>query len=100
MRVRDQQREAKQKVGDVLPLPGGAVSPSDRDKLIAAEQIQQQIRGKVGDARDGMRAKADLLRATVLANNLPKSNTTDRVEIVANELGRTADRDLGTIEQN
>jgi hypothetical protein len=100
IRVRDQQRDAKQKVGEVIPLPGGAVSPADRDKLIAAEQIQRQVRGKIGDARDGMRAKADLLRATVQANRLPRSNMTDRVEIVATELGRTADRDLGTIEQN
>ena len=100
IRIRDQQRDAKQKAGDVVPLPGGAVSPADRDKLLTAEQTQRQVRGKIGDARDGMRAKADLLRATVIANNLPKSNTTDRVEIVATELGRTADRDLGTVEQN
>ena len=100
IRVRDQQRDAKQKVGDVVPLPGGEVSPADRDKLIAAEQVQRQVRGKIDDARDGMRAKADLLRATVAASRLPKSNTTDRVEIVATELGRTADRDLGTIEQD
>ncbi len=100
IRVRDQQRDAKQKVGDVVPLSGGTLSPADRDRLIAAEQVQRQVRGKVGDARDGMRAKADLLRATVLANALPKSNTTDRVAIVATELGRTADRDLGTIEQD
>ena len=98
IRVRDQQRDARQKVGDVVPQPGGVVSSTDRDKLIAAEQVQRQVRGKVGDARDGLRAKADLL-ATVLANRLPVEHD-GRVEIVATELGRTADRDLGTIEQN
>jgi hypothetical protein len=100
VRLRDQERDARQKVTDVVPQPGGTVTPADRDRLVAGEQVQRQVRGKVGDARDGMRAKADLLRATVQANNLPKSNTTDRVEIVATELGRIADRDLGTIEQN
>lgn len=100
IRVRDQQRDARQKVTDVVVRPDGAVSPADRDKLVAAEQVQRQVRGKVGDARDGMRARADLLRATVLANNLPKSNTTERVQVVAEELGRTSDRDLGTVEQN
>lgn len=99
IRVRDQERDARAKVGDVAPQPGGAVSPADRDKLVAAEQLQRQVRGKIGDPRDGMRARADLLRATVIANSLPRSNTTDRVQIVADELGRTADRDLGTIEQ-
>ena len=100
VKLREQQREARQKVADVVPLPGGTVSPDDRGKLVSAEQVQKQVRGKVGDARDGMRARAELLRATVQANGLPKSNTTDRVEIVATELGRTADRDLGTAEQH
>ena len=100
IRLREQQRDAKQKVIDVVPQAGGAVTPEDRDKLIAAEQVQRQVRGKIGDTRDGMRAKADLLRATARANALPKSNTTARVETVATELGRTADRDLGTAEQN
>ncbi|WP_171473695.1 coiled-coil domain-containing protein [Frigoriglobus tundricola] len=99
IRARDQQRDAKQKVGDVTPVPGGAVGPADRDRLVAAEQIQRQVRGKIGDARDGMRAKADLLRATALANKLPKSNTTDRVGAVAAELDRVADKLLGTVEQ-
>lgn len=100
LRVRDQQREARQKVTDVSPQPKDMVSPADRDRLVTAEQIQRQVRGKIGDARDGMRAKADLLRAAVIANDLPRSNTTDRVQVVAEELGRTVDRDLGTIEQN
>lgn len=99
IRLRDQQRDARQKVADV-PTPKEVVAQPDRDKLVGAEQIQRQIRGKIGDARDGMRAKADLLQATAVANALPKSNTTDRVRVVADELGRTADRDLGTIEQN
>jgi hypothetical protein len=100
IRLRQHQRDAKQNVTDVAPPINGAVAPADRDRLVAAEQVQRQVRGKVGDPRDGLRARADLLRATAVANNLPKSNTTDRVEIVATELGRTADRDLGAVEQN
>ena len=50
------------------------------------------------DRQDGLRAKADILRETVRANNLPRSNTTDRVGLVADELGRLADRDLPVIE--
>lgn len=101
VRLREQQREAMQKVADTLQkVNEGALTADERGKLVSAEQVQKQVRGKVGDARDGMRARADLLRATVQANGLPKSNTTDRVEVVAVELGRTADRDLGTAEQH
>jgi hypothetical protein len=100
IRLREQQRDARQKVQDVVVPPDGAVAPADRDRLVAAEQVQRQVRGKIADPRDGLRAKADLLRATVIANNLPKSPATDRVEIVSQELGRTADRDLGTAEQH
>jgi hypothetical protein len=100
IRIRELQREAKQKVLDAVVLPGGTLNQSDRDRLVTAEQVQRQVRSKITDPRDGLRAKADLLLATVLANKLPKSNTTDRVTIVAVDLGRTADRDLGTAEQN
>ncbi len=99
IRLREQQRDARQKVGDVVVQPGGSVNQPDRDKLVTAEQMQRQLRGKIADLRNGLRAKADLLRATTLANRLPKSHTTDRVEVLATELGRTADRDLGTAEQ-
>ncbi len=99
-RILDQQSDAREKTSGVKPLPGGALSPTDRERIVSAEQIQQQIAAKVNDLAQGLRAKADLLRETVRANALPKSNTTDRVEIVATELGRTADRDLGTAKQN
>src|SRR5439155_24799835 len=59
---------------------------------------QRQIRGKVADPRDGLRAKADVLRELVRLNNLPKSNTTDRVEVVADELDRLTERDIAAIE--
>ena len=99
VRVREQQRDAKQKTLEVMPLPGGALAPADRDRLVGADQGQRQVTGKIADPAQGLRAKADLLRETVRANGLPKSNTTDRVEIVATELGRAADRDLGAAQQ-
>src|SRR5262249_30475366 len=97
-RLLEQQREARQKTAEVAPQPDGTLGPTDRNKLQSAEQDQGKIRGKVSDARDGVRAKADLLRETVRANDLPRSNVTDRVEAVAEELGRLADRDLPVIE--
>ncbi|MFM8271836.1 MAG: hypothetical protein ACKODX_05820, partial [Gemmata sp.] len=100
VRVREQQRDARQKAAEVMPLSGGALSPADRDRLAGAEQGQRAIGARVTDPAHGLRARADLLRETARANGLPRSNTTDRVEVVASELGRTADRDLGTAQQN
>ncbi len=97
-RLRDQEREARQKAGEVIAQPDGTLIPADRDRLLAAEQAQRQIRGKISDEHDGLRAKGDILRETVQANNLPRSNTTDRVGMVADELSRLADRDLPVIE--
>jgi hypothetical protein len=97
-RTRNQQREARQNAGEVKPQPDGTLLPDDRDRLLASEQAQRLIRGKVADPRDGLRAKADVLLETVRANNLPRSNTTDRVRAAADILGRVADRDLPVIE--
>jgi hypothetical protein len=100
IRIRDQQREAKQKVTEIRPLPGGTLSPQDRDRVMGAEQTQRQVTGRITDPAQGIRAKADLLRETARDNNLPKSNTTDRIEIVALELARLTERDLGPAQQN
>jgi hypothetical protein len=100
VRLRDQQRDARAKLTDVAPQKDGSLSAGDRDRLLAAEQLQRQLRAKVTDPRDGLRARADLLRATARANALPRSGATDRAEVVALELGRMAERDLGTADQH
>lgn len=100
IRLRDQQRDARAKVIDVAPQKDGSLTPGDRDRLLSAEQIQRQLRAKVTDPRDGLRARAELLRATARANDLPRSAATDRAETVALELGRAADRDLSTADQH
>ena len=98
VRLREQQRESRQKASEAIPLPNGTLAPADRDKLLGSEQLQRQIRGKVSDPRDGVRVKAELLLDTIRTNKLPKSNTSSRVETVAQELARIADRDLSAIE--
>ncbi|HVL11592.1 MAG TPA: hypothetical protein VM529_03455 [Gemmata sp.] len=97
-RVREQQQEAREKVGEVAVQPDGSLAPADRDRLLAAEQAQRQLAGRISDRAEGLRAKVDLLRGTVRANKLPRSTTTARVEAAADQLGRLADRDLPVIE--
>ena len=98
IRAREQQRDARQKAGEAAPRADGTLTPEDREKLLAAEQTQRQLRGKVADPRDGLRAKAEALRETARANALPRSNTTDRINSVADALGRLADHDLAAVE--
>jgi hypothetical protein len=100
LRLRDQQREARQVIQDVTPNIDGSLQPADRARLLSAEHAQQQILGKIGnpnDARDGILAKANVLRETIRVNKLAKSNTITRVEAVAEELGRLADRELQAV---
>jgi hypothetical protein len=98
LRAREQQRDAAAKTADAKPQTDGSLSPADREKLLGAEYSQRQVRGKVADPRDGLRAKAEMLRDLAKANNLPRSNATDRAEAAAEELGRLADRDLAAVE--
>ena len=98
LRAREQQRDATQKTADSKPQPDGTLSPADREKLLAAEYSQRQVRGKIADPRDGLRARAEMLREMARANDLPRSNATDRAEAAAEELGRLSDRDLAAVE--
>jgi hypothetical protein len=97
-RLREQQADARKKWREVAVRPNGTLASEDRDRLLASEQTQREVRAKITDAQEGVRARVDLLRQTVRANNLPRSNTTDRVEAVADLLGRLASHDLPIIE--
>jgi hypothetical protein len=98
IRLRDQQREARSRTLGVSPLADGTLTPADRDRLLGIEHQQDQILGKIGDPRDGLWAKAETFRDTIRVNNLLRSNTTDRVARVADELGRLKERDLPVIK--
>jgi hypothetical protein len=98
IRAREQQREALRKTADAKPRGDGTLSPAEREQLLGAEYAQRQVRGKVADPRDGLRAKAEMLRELARANKLPRSNATDRAEAAAEELGRLGDRDLAAVE--
>jgi hypothetical protein len=104
MRLRDHEREVRNRTLDVSPKPDGSLSAADRDRLLSAEHIQDQIDRRMGDPRrngdqrDGVVARAQMLRETVRANDLPGSNITGRVERVADELTRLAERELPAIK--
>ena len=97
IRMRDLQRDARRKAADLRPDTSGRLSPQDRDRLLSIEQAQRQLAGKVGDPREGLHARAELLQETIRANALPRSATTERASTIADGLDRLANRDLVAI---
>ena len=95
LRLREDQRAARRAVEEVAgAAEAGELQPEHPGRLAQAEQTQRQVRNAVADPEAGIRAKADRLRQTVRANGLPRSPTTDRLDAVADDLGRLADQPL------
>ena len=95
LRAREDQRAVREAVAEIeKAAAAGKTSPDDAAKLAKAEQAQRELRNKVADPADGLRAKADRLREALKANPLPRSPTAERVEAVADDLGRLADDHL------
>src|SRR5579884_2944474 len=75
------------------------MSARDLDRLIQAQQVQQQVRERVGDKKaEGLRGKVDRILRTLQANHLPRSGAQDRMETVASELGRLSRAELPASE--
>jgi hypothetical protein len=101
VRLEKQQQEALDKV---IPAEKqwrnnkGQLQPQHLDDLLQAEQLQQQIRARVGTKEEGLRAAVARALQTLRDNHLPRSGTQDRLEAVAAELDRLAREELDQIE--
>lgn len=99
LRQRESQREARRIVEEVVrSVKSGEWKPEDPGKLARAEQTQRQIRNTIADAGEGIRARAERLRQTVRANELPQSPTTERLERVADDLARLVEQNLNAAD--
>jgi hypothetical protein len=76
----------------------GSLRPDDLERLVQAEQMQQQLRARLGSDQDGLRAVVDRLRRAMTDNPLPRSPERDRLETLAAELDRLAREDLEPVE--
>ncbi|HLJ95819.1 MAG TPA: hypothetical protein VKU02_21765 [Gemmataceae bacterium] len=101
VRLHKQQQEAK-----ALVIPAevqqrteqGPLPSKNLDELLQAEQLQQQIRARVGTDQEGLRAEVGRILQTIHDNQMPRSGTNDRMETVAAELNRLAREELSQIE--
>jgi hypothetical protein len=94
------QREARTKVQEAAAQAKatGRLRPEDQDKLGQAEQSQQQIRSRINNPEDGIRAHLDKLKQAAKDNHMPRSPTTDRLDGAAAELKRLAEEELEPLE--
>ncbi len=100
LRLREQERAARQKVAAVEKQwrNVGQLKREDLDHLAQAEQLQEQVRGRVGDERQGLRAEARRIVQAMKDNHLPRSGAQERMETVQAELDRLARAELEPIE--
>lgn len=84
---------------DAMRHSTGDLRTEDRERLNQSSQLQQQIRQRIGDSGDGVRAAVEQLRQTLRNNPQPVSQPErERADAVAAELERLAQEALASIE--
>jgi hypothetical protein len=100
LRLREKEREALEKVTEVENRLKKAekLNPDDEEKLLQAEQLQQQIRERVGDEKEGLRAEVQRILDGLKSNDMERTAAQERMKDVARELDRLAENELQQIE--
>jgi hypothetical protein len=102
VRMRDQEREAIQKVEQVekpFQKSGGQLTAEQSEALLQAGNLQQKIRERLGeDKTKGLQAEVDRIRRTLRDNHLPPSAIQERTESLAAELDRLAREEVPPVE--
>jgi hypothetical protein len=98
--LRELQNDARTKVSEELKKlqQSGRLQRDELERLIHAEQTQQQIRARVAAADESLLAQTAKLRQSISDNRLPPSAATRRVEAVDADLHRLADEELSPAE--
>ncbi|GIW78708.1 MAG: hypothetical protein KatS3mg105_0515 [Gemmatales bacterium] len=76
----------------------GKLDRHDLDELTQAEQLQRQIRNRIGNRQAGLRSEVERILQAMRQNKLPASGDRNRLETVASELERLAREVLPQIE--
>ena len=100
IRVRELQRDALKKTepAEKQLRNTGKLRPEDQEAILQAEQLQQQIRARVGTKQEGLRAEVGRILQALRDNKSPASGARERMEMVAAELDRLAREDLEQVE--
>jgi hypothetical protein len=100
LRLREKERDALKLVRDVEnhQKRGDKFTPEEQDKLVQAEQLQQQIQERLGNRTEGLRAELARLMETLRNNGMQNSAVRDRMVDVNRELERLAEQELPQIQ--
>lgn len=100
LRLREKEREALKKVTEVENRlkKTEKLNLDDEEKLLQAEQLQQQIRERVGNDKEGVRSQVKRILEGLKANDMARTAAQERMKDVARELDRLAEKELQQIE--
>jgi hypothetical protein len=100
VRLHKEQAEALHKIREVEGSWGkDKVQPQDLiGNLLQAEQVQQQIRSRLGNSQQGLVAQVAGILDTMRGNHLPFSSAQERMQAVQAELARLARENLEQLE--
>lgn len=76
----------------------GRLGPQQVDEVVQAEQLQQQLRARIGTRQEGLQAEIARILQTMRDNRFPRSGSQDRLETVAAGLERLTRERLDQIE--
>ena len=76
----------------------GRLQPKELDALVQAEQLQQQLKARMGLEDEGIRAEIARILQTLRDNHLPPSGIRDRMDAIDRELDRLGRDNLPQIE--
>jgi hypothetical protein len=77
----------------------GTLSPADLNRLAEAAQMQQQIRQRIGNEREGLRSSVEQLRQTLRSNPLTDAAAErERADSLAAELDRLQREEIDPVE--
>jgi len=100
LRLREKERDALQKVTEAENRLKKAetLNIEDQEKLLQAEQLQQQIRERIGNEKEGLRSDVKRILDGLKSNGMEKTAAQERMKDVARELERLAENELQQIE--
>ena len=100
LRLREKEREAMKKVTEAENRLKKAenLNTDDQEKLLQAEQLQQQIRERVGNEKEGLRSDVKRILDGLKSNGMEKTAAQERMKDVAREIDRLAENELQQIE--
>jgi hypothetical protein len=76
----------------------GHIPPKQLDALLQAEERQQQLKSRIGNSEEGIRATAARILQALRDNHIPRSEAHDRVEAIDREFDRLSRENLPQIE--